>query len=202
MVRGKFKMIVDSTTTVQKALDQDADRSFEETFATYWSRVCATMYRLVGDWDEAEDLALEVFYRLYEQPPRERERMGSWLYRVATNIGLNALRARRRRRQYEEAAEALKLQLAAPLDPAAEIERKETQTRVRQALAQIKPRAAQILILRHSGLSYAEMAKALNIAPGSVGTLLGRAENAFERRYRALEEKDGTPGSRAVTCLL
>ena len=58
--------------------------------------------------------------------------------------------------------------------------------------AVLKPRAAQLLVLRHSGLSYAEIAQALNVARSSVGTLLARAEKEFERRYRALEADDGT----------
>jgi RNA polymerase sigma-70 factor (ECF subfamily) len=57
----------------------------------------------------------------------------------------------------------------------------------------MKPRAAQLLILRHSGLSYADIAAALGVAPGSVGTLLARAEKEFERRYRAVEGSDETP---------
>jgi RNA polymerase sigma-70 factor (ECF subfamily) len=49
-------------------------------------------------------------------------------------------------------------------------------------------RKAQILILRHTGHSYAEIADILNVASGSVGTMLARAEKDFERRYRALED--------------
>jgi RNA polymerase sigma-70 factor (ECF subfamily) len=195
-MKGKFRMAIKSVDTAQGTsalLDRDASRAFEDTFEAYWSRVCATLYRLTGDWDEAQDLALEVFYRLHERPPREWGKVKTWLYRVATHVGLNALRARGRRRRYEEAAEALKVQQATPVDPAAEVERKEGQRRVHQALAQMRPRAAKLLILRHSGLSYAEIASALNVAPGSVGTLLARAEKAFERRYRALEESDETP---------
>jgi RNA polymerase sigma-70 factor (ECF subfamily) len=113
------------------------------------------------------------------------------LHRVATNVGLNALRARERRRRYEEIAATLKLQRSSPVDPAVEVERKESQQRVRYVLAQMKPRSAKILLLRHTGLSYAEIAAALNIASGSVGTLLNRAEKDFARRYRALEEDVG-----------
>jgi RNA polymerase sigma-70 factor (ECF subfamily) len=148
---------------------------------------------LVGDWDEAEDLALETFCRLHRRPPRNRDGLGSWLYRVATNLGLNALRAQRRRRAYEERAGAEALERAGPADPAEEVERDERRARVRDVLAGMRPRAARILILRHSGLSYAEIAASLGVAPGSVGTMLARAEREFERRYRALEEHHATP---------
>jgi len=184
-------MAITTSETAQDelmTLEPSADDDLEAAFKAYWSRICATLYRLVGDWDEAEDLALEVFCRLHYRPPRDGDRLGSWLYRVATNAGLNALRARRRRREYEEDAGALRLQRAAPADPAEEAERGERRARVRYVLAQMRPRKARILILRHSGLSYAEIATSLGVAPGSVGTLLARAEKAFERRYRALEE--------------
>jgi RNA polymerase sigma-70 factor (ECF subfamily) len=134
-----------------------------------------------------------VFCRLHRRPPSDLDKLSSWLYRVATHAGLNALRARQRRRRYEEASERLRVPLAASVDPAAEAERNETQQKVRQVLARIRPRAARLLVLRHSGLSYAEIAQALDVAPGSVGTLLARAEKEFERRYRALEESDETP---------
>ena len=57
--------------------------------------------------------------------------------------------------------------------------------RVRLVLAALKPRDAQMLLLRSNGLSYREVAESLGIAATSVGTLLARAEAEFERRYRA-----------------
>ena len=168
------------------------DEELQAAFVAYWARICAALYRLVGDWDEAEDLALETFCRLHRQPPRNRDGLGSWLYRVATHLGLNALRAGRRRREYEESAGTLALERADPADPAEEFERGERRARVRHVLAQMRPRQARILVLRHSGLSYAEIASTLGVAPGSVGTLLARAESEFERRYRALEETHAT----------
>jgi RNA polymerase sigma-70 factor (ECF subfamily) len=54
---------------------------------------------------------------------------------------------------------------------------------VRTSLASIKPRSAKLLILRHSGFSYAEIADALQISPGSVGTLLARAEREFKKKF-------------------
>ncbi len=173
--------------------ERDMDDDLQAAFDDHWPWVCQTLYRLLGDWDEAEDLAIEVFCRLHDRPPADWDRVSGWLCRVATHTGLNALRARKRRRRYEDEAGALSLQRDAPVDPATVVERSETQHQVRQVLARMRPRAALLLVLRYNGLSYAEIAEALNVAPGSVGTLLARAERAFERRYRALEESDETP---------
>lgn len=164
--------------------------TFEAAFGEHWNRICAVLFRLVGDRDEAEDLALEVFWRLYRRPPdtsRQGSSLGGWLYRVATNLGYNALRSKKRRKRYEEEAGLWSIENSSPASPAVESERAEERLQVRRALAQMKPRSAQLLILRHSGLSYAEIATALGIPKNSVGTLLARAEAEFEKLYRKLE---------------
>lgn len=162
---------------------------FDQLFSQHWPRVCAVLFRLVGDRDEAEDLAIEVFWRLYRDPPSSTsdDHLAGWLYRVATNLGLNALRGRRRRVHYEERGALLHPNADAGPNPATEAERSIERAAVRQVLARMKPRSAQLLTLRHSGLSYAELARALDVAPSSVGTLLARAEQEFEALYREQE---------------
>ena len=159
---------------------------FEAIFNEHWHRVCGVLFRLVGDRNEAEDLAVEAFWRLYRRPPQDLNLAG-WLYRVATNLGLNALRARKRRRRYEQEAGILELTHQTPDNPAAEAELAEQRRTVRRALAEMRPRSAQLLILRHSGLSYGEVAVALGLSVASVGALLARAEDEFERHYRKVE---------------
>jgi RNA polymerase sigma-70 factor (ECF subfamily) len=100
---------------------------------------------------------------------------------------LNALRARKRRRRYEEQAGVLALENSRTNDPAQEVEQALEREQVRRALADLKPRSAEVLILRHAGFSYQEIAAALQVSPGSVGTLLARATREFEASYLALE---------------
>jgi RNA polymerase sigma-70 factor (ECF subfamily) len=159
----------------------DLDTVLEE----HWPRIYGVLFRLTGDPDDAEDLALEVFYRLHRKPPPANDalNLGGWLYRVAMNLGYNALRSARRRARYEQEAGIQALESEASAEPASEVERRIERQQVRAALARLKPREAQILILRHSGLSYTEVAAVLQVAPGSVGTLLARAEKAFEKAY-------------------
>jgi RNA polymerase sigma-70 factor, ECF subfamily len=64
-----------------------------------------------------------------------------------------------------------------------EVERREVQTAVRAALAKLPERQTQLLLLRQMDLSYAEVAAACDVAPGSVGTLLRRAADAFKTAY-------------------
>jgi RNA polymerase sigma-70 factor (ECF subfamily) len=167
----------------QAAQEGGSEAGFEAVFHTHWSQVVQVLARLVGDPAEAEDLALDAFWRLYRHPPRQEQNLGGWLYRVATRLGLNALRARQRRQRYEESAGKDALDNDPPGNPAALVEQAQERRQVRKVLSLMKPRAAQVLILRHSGLSYAEIAAALDVSPGSVGTLLARAEGEFEGRY-------------------
>jgi RNA polymerase sigma-70 factor, ECF subfamily len=159
--------------------------AFDAAFLTHWQSVCRVLVRLVGDPSEAEDLALEAFWRLYRHAPsKECEfNVGGWLYRVATNLGLNALRARKRRALHELEAGRwqIETQVSDPMQAAAD---EEERVRVRAVLAEMDERQAQLLLLRHSGMAYAELADALQVAPTSIGTLLARAEREFEKRYR------------------
>jgi RNA polymerase sigma-70 factor (ECF subfamily) len=161
---------------------------FDATFLEHWSPVYRVLVRLVGDHAEAEDLALETFWRLAsrERAPRQESNLGGWLYRVATNLGLNALRARKRRQQHELDAGRWDSETRVS-DPAQVVADEEERACVRAVLGGMETRQAQLLMLRYSGLSYAELATALNIAPASVGTLLARAEREFESRYRQEE---------------
>jgi len=162
---------------------------FESLFELHWKRLCGILLQLLGDPLEAEDLALETFVRLYQHPPSEGYNLGGWLYRVATNLGLNALRARRRRQHYEERAGSFAIEDNSLEDPSETIERKMKQDRVRATLDSMKPRYAQVLILRHSGLSYSEIGSAVGVAPGSVGTLLARAQKEFQGKFELIERK-------------
>jgi RNA polymerase sigma-70 factor (ECF subfamily) len=162
----------------------------EAAIQEHWEPIYAVLFRILGDRFEAEDLALETFWVLYQKPPASTDQLGSWLYRVATNLGLNALRAARRRRTREQQAASLDSP-GGTENPAVEVEHRLERQRARRVLAEMKDRDARLLVLRHSGLAYAEIAEVLGVAPGSVGTLLARAESNFKRRYQTLEERGG-----------
>lgn len=168
---------------VAKLPARDAETEFEQVFAQHYARVYGVLVRLVGERAEAEDLAVEAFWRLWQRAPARWDNLGGWLYRVAVRLGYNALRAARRRAGYEVTAGRDALEQAAPPDPALAVEQAQERARVRAVLARLPARSAQLLSLRHSGLSYQEIAAALELAPGSIGTLLARAEAEFEKLY-------------------
>lgn len=159
--------------------------AFEEIFVHYFPPIYRLLLRLLGSADEAEDVAQEVFLKLYYQPlaPDQGHYLSAWLYRVATHLGYNALRSRVRRQRRQEAWEQSRSQRSIS-DPEADTLRNETQSEVRAILAELPPKQAQILFLRYQGLSYEELARIMEVRSSSVGTLLARAEYAFETKYR------------------
>ena len=163
----------------------DTGESFETLFREHYPAIVALLAKLTGDRGHAEEIASDVFCKLSRRPQLlAEENLRSWLYRVATNAGLDALRSNKRRRSKEEAAGTENLQAGAG-DALDGILREERCARVRDVLAALKPRDAQLLLLRSSGLAYRELAAAIGVQPGSVGTLLARAEQEFERKFRA-----------------
>lgn len=180
--------------TVKSSLrPQEVDQIFEEIFQLHWRKVYAILERLVGDAGDAEDLALEAFWRFYTQIKSEHYlsivNVGGWLYRVALRLGYNALRSRQRRSHYEKKAGKEAVLSIGFADPVLELEQSQQRERVQITLSKMKERSAKLLILRHSGLSYAEIANALQVKVNSVGTLLARAEKEFEQIFLMLDEK-------------
>lgn len=168
------------------------ERAFESIFHEHYPKVYAILFRLTGDRYEADDLAAETFWRLWERPPAQDENLAGWLYRVATRLGYNTLRAGQRRERYSEAAAAAMMETKPANDPACLAEQHIERQRVRAVLRQMPLRDVQVLILRHSGLSYKEIAAVIDVAAGSVGTFLSRAEAKFEALFRR-GEKDDAP---------
>jgi RNA polymerase sigma factor (sigma-70 family) len=169
------------------------EADFRVVFLQHYARIVAILVRLLGDRSPAEEVANDAFWRLYHQPGLQIDgNVGGWLYRTATNLGIDALRASGRRRQYEVTAGRLveECTVAGPLD---DLLRQEKCRRVRSVLASIKPAQAQLLILRNSGLSYKELADALDVKMSGIGTMLIRAEEEFRNRYLALHPNELHP---------
>lgn len=163
------------------------EASFELLFLRHYDRVYGILYRLLGNQSDAEDVAQQVFLKLFHAPRRiwwqgDEINVVGGLYRVAVNTGYNTLRNQQRRQNWtEKLGRWWPFETAVP-DPVDIVESGERQARVRQILADMKPRDAKLLLLRHSGWSYQELAVALNLAPGSIGSLLTRAERAFAQK--------------------
>ncbi len=152
--------------------------AFEALFRREYTRVVGIAQRIVRDADEAEDVAQDVFVSFYRRHPADAGYAPAWLHSAAAHTALNVIRSRDRRGR-RETLHAVERDV--PVDPAERAEAGETHAEVRSALARMDERAAALLVLRHSGLSYEEIAAALGLRRSSIGTLLGRAEEAFRK---------------------
>jgi RNA polymerase sigma-70 factor (ECF subfamily) len=196
-VRAEGNLALMNTRKAKSSALETADEdrgmdAFERTFEQHWASIYRLLRSMVGDPAEAEDLALETMYRLYQQGPRlhAESNIGGWLHRVATNLGLHSIRSFRRRERYEETG-GTDVLVEAPEDWPQEIAAGAEERRMaRQALAEMDNRQSELLVMRYSAMSYKDIAAALHLSPTSIGPLLVRAEREFEKRYRRLAQED------------
>jgi RNA polymerase sigma factor (sigma-70 family) len=153
----------------------DVRPDLEVVFRSNYARVVAVAARVLGARDQAEDVAQEVFLSFGRSSVPVGE-AGGWLTVAATHAALNLLRSGRRRSAREEAAGDGPDVVP---DVADLVITREERSSVRAALARLPHKQAAALVLRHSGLSYAEVAAALDLSPGSVGTTVRRAESVL-----------------------
>jgi RNA polymerase sigma factor (sigma-70 family) len=158
----------------------DADggvRAFELFFRTHYRAVVRLAQGVVGDSQRAQDVAQEVFLAAYRRFPGDYEQAAGWVRVAAVHTALNLLRGERRRDRRQLLVHAV-TPLPSPEDTVVE---REMRADVRRVLGRLPRRRAAVLVMRHGGMSYAEIAEALGVKVGDVGTLLRRAETALRK---------------------
>jgi len=174
------------------AFQRGDEPAFQELIERNHSRVIGLAYRFVGNRAEAEDLAQEVFLRIYRarHTYRPTAKFSTWMFRIAANVSLNALRDRARRRD-DVSIEQLSgedrgpFMVSDPETPAPDhrVGRSELAQKVREAISEL-PEKEQIAVVlnKYEGLSYADIARTLGCSTMAVKSLLARArENLKER---------------------
>jgi RNA polymerase sigma factor (sigma-70 family) len=152
---------------------------FDRLFMAEYGKVVAVANRVLADRTEAEDVAQEVFLDYHRKHRPEASYASAWLHRAAVHTALNRIRSRKRRER-RELADARGRDRAV-IDPQQVVETHEDRQVVRDALSRLPAKAASVLALRYSGLSYVEVGSALGVGAGQVGTLLRRAEQALRK---------------------
>ena len=160
--------------TGRGAVRVDLDALFRRDYQL----VVGVAARVLGSRDQAEDVAQDVFLSFGRSGVPAGEARG-WLCVAAAHTALNLLRSGRRRVSREEAVAAA--DSAVVSDVADAVVTLDERERVRSALARLPRKQAVALVLRHSGLSYADVAAALDLSPASVGTTVRRAESALRK---------------------
>lgn len=156
----------------------------------YHGPLVRLLHRRTGDRARAEDLVQEVFVRAMETPPANPK---PWLFAVALNLARDDGRRAVRTERKLELLRAETAGMAAP-PPDADLEREERVARVREALATLTHTDREALLLKAEGFGYEEIASALGLSPGSIGTTLARARRRLVEAWRASEVKRVTRG--------
>ncbi len=162
--------------------------AFEELVLRYQQRLITVLEHLVGSRDWAEDLAQEVFLRVY----RARKsyvagaKFSTWLYTIANNIASNALRNRSRRREVSLELRGSGLSGAHPMErllqassgqmPARRLDKMEMREMIHLALRSLNDRQRMaVLLSKFEEMSYADIADAMELSPQAIKSLLSRA---------------------------
>ena len=165
-------------------MEQPFDDRFAELFRAHFQRLYRYLDRLSGEPELAADLAQDAFVRLYRRGsfPDAPE---AWLITVATNLFRNAWSKRTRRLQLLTPTRSEGVLADAAPSPAESADGMDERRAVRAALDRVPERERQMLLLRAEGYSYRDIARALELNEGSVGTLLARAKRAFREAYES-----------------
>ncbi|MHB8507464.1 MAG: sigma-70 family RNA polymerase sigma factor [Candidatus Dormibacteria bacterium] len=169
-----LEQLVKTGTATTRSDARDDPQVFERLFMAEYSRVVRVANRVLNNQHEAEEVAQEVFVSFHRRHPADAAYARPWLFSAASHAALNRLRDNRRRQQREERSATPEQQTGT--DPEAVVLASEERRRVRHALAALPERTATVLVLRYSGLSYAEVAASMGVGIGQVGTMLRRAE--------------------------
>ncbi len=187
---------VDPDVALMMALKSGDQSAFAHLVARHQARVVALIYRFVGNEAEAEDLAQEVFLRVFRTRDRyePRARFSTWLYRIASNVSLNSLRSRSRRHTVSmplagEGQDSHEGQTATQIEdlrlprPAAQLEGDELRAQVRLAIDQLPENQKVAVILnKYENMNYDDIGATMGCSPLAVKSLLARARINLRQR--------------------
>jgi RNA polymerase sigma-70 factor, ECF subfamily len=157
----------------------------DRLFRTYNQPLVRYLTRRLGNRDWAEEVAQETFVRALRQKSIDNER--AWLFAVATNLVRDEARKDLTRRKHLALlAEEEKDSAVEPRETT--IERAQEAALARKAVDGLAEKDRLALLMREEGLNYNEIAEALELSPGSIGTTLSRARRRLVESYEALQK--------------
>jgi RNA polymerase sigma-70 factor (ECF subfamily) len=184
----------------------DDQAAFAELVGRFQHRLVGVMHHLVGNADEAEDLAQEVFLRVYRTRAKytPKAKFATWLFTIANNLALNALRDRKRkpvvpldgRVDPNSSGPWATDGLAAARDqpPTQSLQQQELADVVRQALDGLNDRQRMAVVLnKFEDMNYNEIAEVMGLTTKAVKSLLSRARTRLRESLQAYIYMDGPP---------
>jgi RNA polymerase sigma-70 factor (ECF subfamily) len=164
--------------------------AFDELMTRYQSRLVTVLDHLTGRRELAEDLAQEVFLRVYRARSRyvPGAKFSTWLFTIANNVASNALRTLARRPEVQVAPRDPNVSGSHSLDhlalaasglmPTRQLDKAELQEVVEQAMAKLNPRQRMaVLLSKFEEMSYNDIAETMEMSPQAIKSLLARARD-------------------------
>ena len=186
----------------------DNAAAFEELVLRYQSRLITVLEQLVQKRDVAEDLAQEVFMRVFRarKTYQPGAKFSTWLFTIANNVASNALRSLARRREVNVSPRGDREASPDPLDqmaleasglmPTRQLDRSERAEMVRQAIQSLSERQRLALLLsKFEGMSYAEIGETMELSSQAVKSLLSRARCNLRVALEPYMKEGVLPGS-------
>jgi RNA polymerase sigma-70 factor (ECF subfamily) len=175
---------------ISRAKRGDVD-AFEQLFEGYHKKVYNIALRMIGNHDDACELAQEVFIRVYKSIGgfKEESQLSTWIYRITSNVCLDELRRRKNRKivsidediRFEDSELKRQLEDDKPT-PDIIAERNETREAIKEAILRLPEHHRIMIILRDiQGLSYDHIAKSLQTPEGTVKSRINRARQALKK---------------------
>jgi RNA polymerase sigma-70 factor (ECF subfamily) len=178
----------DRRMSVSDLIGEALEREFAELFHEHYSMVHRTAYGVTGNASDAEDVAQTIFLRLLKRkfPLDLKRNPRAYLYRAAVNLSLNIIQQKKRHVLTDDVEQFESQSFVTAGDAPEEVHR-----RLFEAVAELSPESAQILILRYvHNYTDAEIARLLGTSRGTIAVSLYRSR----RRLRKLMRASSFPG--------
>ena len=171
-----------------------SEAAFGTLVQRYRTRIMNLVCRFISDRDRAEEISQEVFLRVYRNRERYRKsgKFSTWIFTIAVTLTKNEIRSRVRHKgtfsldalEEESGGQGLPFPDANPL-PDADLNAREIQQRVAEALRKLPARYREAVVLRDiEGLSYEEVGEILRIPGGTVRSRINRARLMLKERLK------------------
>jgi len=193
---------LDPDAHLMQCVQADEPGAFEKLVERYQRRLLGFLYRQVDSRDDAEELAQEVFLRVYRtrQSYRAQSRFSTWLFAIAKNLARNIQRSQHRKpivHLYDRDADLWQLQPAEQIfhasadPPERRLEREELAMVVRRAVAGLKRRQRLVILLNNfEGKGYEDIARCMGLTPQAVKSLLWRARTNLREALQGYVHQD------------
>nr|WP_255686760.1 RNA polymerase sigma factor SigX [Pontibacillus sp. HN14] len=169
-------------------ISEPTEAQFQQLFKQYYPNVVRKVMKVVQDQQTAEEIAQEVFLKLYHEDWEGIQSIPAWLMTVAVRLSYNYIRTEKRQMKKAEKQATYSKDVISSVEET--YMNKEDRNEVKEALAQLNERDQLLLMMKFSGYRYEEISQIAQVERTSVGTLIARAKKRFKHIYSEMKGDD------------